>query len=345
MLVLASSHVSFIDRLLTGDQPLFGRRSGEFRLLPFDYADAARFFPDAAPAERLRAYGVFGGMPAYLAACDPALPLAENIRRRVLEPDAYLRREPLYLLAQERSVKEPAAFLSILRAIAEGQTQPNLIAQTAGFRSPADIGPHLERLQEFGLIERVTPVTAEPGGRISRYIIADPFLAFWFRFVQPAEALLERGLADRVLADLLSTPEGLDRFISRAQGPWERACADYLWRALRAGRLGDIEFDRLGPWWEGRAATGSAEIDLIGLDGRRPALVASCKWRAEWTKIGDLNDLRRAAARVGATDETPVVLFSRSGFDPGLIARAEEERITLVTPERMLEPTLVDGAP
>jgi uncharacterized protein len=160
-LILASSHVSYMDRLLQGDQPLFGRRTGELRLQRFDYADAGRFFPGYDPVDRLRAYGVFGGMPAYLAACEPDLSLAENIKRRILEPDAYLRSEPLYLLAQERTVSQPAAYLSILRTIAEGQTQPNLIAQAAGFRSPADIAPHLQRLQEFRLVERLLPVTAE----------------------------------------------------------------------------------------------------------------------------------------------------------------------------------------
>jgi AAA+ ATPase superfamily predicted ATPase len=340
VLVLASSHVAFMGRLLRGDQPLYGRRTGEFRLQPFDYFNAARFFPAYSAADRLRAYGIFGGMPAYLAACDPEASLAVNIRQRVLEDDAYLRREPLYLLAQERSVNQPAAYLSLLRAIADGQTQPNLIAMATGARSPADIAPTLERLQEFGLVERVRPVTAEPGGRISRYIVADPFLAFWFRFVQPAEALLERGFARRVLDDLFAQPEGLDRFFSRAQGPWEQACAEYLWRALGAGMLGELRFDRLGPWWEGRGATASVEIDLAGRAGQRTTLVASCKWRNEWMKSGDLDDLRRDAARLGADERTRYVLFSRSGFDSALVARAELERVLLVTPETMFSASL-----
>jgi hypothetical protein len=73
--------------------------------------------------------------------------------------------------------------------------------------------------------------------------------------------------------------------------------------------------------------------------------LASCKWRVEWTKIGDLNDLCRTAARVGATEETPVVLFSRSGFDPALVARAQTERVILITPADMLDPALIDRTP
>jgi uncharacterized protein len=288
---------------------------------------------------------VFGGMPAYLAACDPAVSLADNIRRLVLEDDAYLRREPLSLLAQERSVSQPATYLSVLRAIAAGRAQPHLIARAAGFRSPADIGPALARLQELGLVERVVPITASPRGRVSRYLLTDPFLAFWLRFVQPAEALLERGFADQVLADLLRGPDGLDRFLSRAQGPWERACADFLWRALQAGRLGSVRFERLGPWWEGRGATESAAIALVGQVGQDTTLVGACDWRDEYVGPADLSALRRMAAAVGGADDTPAVLFSRRGFDPALVAQARNESILLVTPEDMFAPAVVGAFP
>jgi uncharacterized protein len=154
MLILAGSHMAFMENLVLGGQALYGRRTGELRLAPFDYANAARFFPAASPVERLRAYGVFGGMPAYLSACDPATSLEENIRRIVLRDDAYLRREPQYLLTQERSVERPMTYLSILRAIAQGKTQPNDIAMTAGFRTATEIIPFLNRLREFRLVER-----------------------------------------------------------------------------------------------------------------------------------------------------------------------------------------------
>ncbi len=333
MVVLASSHVAFMEELVLGGRALYGRRTGELRVRPFDYAEAGLFFPSYSADDRLRAYGVFGGIPAYLAACRGELSLGENMRRTILADHAYLRREPQYLLSQERSVERPMGYLSILRAIAAGRTQPSEIALAAGFRSAADIAPFLERLREFRLVERLVPITAHDGGRISRYVVADWFLAFWFRFVQPSESALEQGVDEWVLRRRIQ-PE-LDRFISRAQGPWERACHDYLWRVLRSGYLGAIGFDRLGPWWSGRGEE-SAEIDLVGLDGRDVTLVASCKWRNEFAKLGDLHDLRRLATRVAATDTTLSVLFSRSGFDPALSAHAERDRtVLLVTPDQM----------
>lgn len=340
MLVLAGSHVAFMEQLVLGGQALYGRRTGELRLQPFDYFDAARFFPAYTPVDRLRAYAVFGGMPAYLAAGDPDRTIAENIRQTILSDDAYLRREPQYVLAQERSVERPTTYLSILRAIAEGHTQPNDIAMAAGFHSATAIGPHLERLRDFRLVERSVPVTASENGRISKYLLTDLFLAFWFRYVQPAEAALEQGAEDWVLQQRILP--GLDAFVSRPNGPWERACQQYLWRAFRHGLLGETGFDRLGWWWEGRGATGSVELDAAGLSGARITLAASCKWRNEFSKPGDLNELRRVAHRAGADDATRYVMFSRSGFDPALAAIAQAENVWLVAPEQMYDARLRD---
>lgn len=340
MLVLAGSHVAFMEQLVLGGQALYGRRTGELRLWPFDYANAAHFFADYGTQDRIRAYGVFGGMPAYLAACSLQRSLAENIRGVILDDDAYLRREPQYLLAQERSVERPTAYLSVLRAIAEGHTQPSDIAMAAGFQSAASISPHLERLRSFRLVERIVPVTAEAGGRVSKYLLTDLFLAFWFRYVQPTEAALEQGAADWVLQQRI-LPD-LDAFVSRAHGPWERACHEFLWRAFRRGLLGDAGFDRLGWWWEGRGAAESAEIDAVGMSGRRITLAASCKWRNEFTKLGDLHDLRRTAARAGAGDDVRYVLFSRAGFDPALVRQAEAENVWLVGVEQLYDERLRD---
>jgi AAA+ ATPase superfamily predicted ATPase len=341
MIVLAGSHVAFMEKLVLGGQALYGRRTGELRLQPFDYANAGRFFPAYSPEDRVRAYGVFGGMPAYLAAGDSGSSLAENIARVILSEDAYLRREPEYLLSQERSVNRPLGYLAVLRAIADGQTTPSDIASAAGFRSAADVTPILERLREFRLVDRIIPMHKPPTRvRISRYIIVDPFLAFWFRFVPPSEAALEQGAGSWVLQNRILP--NLDWFISRPQGPWERACQDYLWRAFRAGKLADVGFDRLGPWWEGRGASDSAEIDLLAMDGERVVLAGSCKWRNEYAKPGDLDALKLAAARAGATEATRYVVFSRSGFDPSLIARAAVENALLVTPADMYADDIVD---
>ena len=45
---------------------MYGRRTGQQQLLPFDYKAAGLFLPGWSPEDRIRAYAVCGGMPYYL---------------------------------------------------------------------------------------------------------------------------------------------------------------------------------------------------------------------------------------------------------------------------------------
>lgn len=66
-LFLCGSYVSFMEREVLGvSAPLYNRRTWALKLDPFDYAEAALFFPSYSPRARLEAYAVLGGMPSYL---------------------------------------------------------------------------------------------------------------------------------------------------------------------------------------------------------------------------------------------------------------------------------------
>jgi AAA+ ATPase superfamily predicted ATPase len=336
--ILAGSHVAFMEQSVLGGHALYGRRTGQFRIRPFDYFDAGRFFQTYTPADRIRAYAVFGGMAAYLDATDPNATIGENIARLMLGEHAYLRDEPAFLLAQERSVDRPAAYLSILRAIAAGRTQPSRIAQAAGFDSASDILRILERLQEFRLVERRVPVGTDPlHTRSSVYVLTDHLLRFWFTFLAPGAWALESGQRQWLLENEILPV--LDQYVSRAHGAWEDACRAYLWRAWGTKRLRH-RFTELGSWWQGRGQDEGVEIDALGLYEKKVVLAASCKWRNDYVTIGDLDALIAAAARAGANEETQYALFSRSGFDPKLVELARARDVLLVTPEEMFDPDL-----
>ena len=59
----------------------------------------------------------------------------------------------------------------------------------------AQRGRYLATLLGLGIIERVTPFNeASPKARRSIYRLADPFFAFWYRFVGGRTDLIEAGL-------------------------------------------------------------------------------------------------------------------------------------------------------
>lgn len=332
LLVLCGSYVHFMERVVLGSgAPTYGRRTAQHLVEPFDYWQAGLFFPAYEPADRLRTYAVLGGMPAYLSVFSDAHPLAQNIRRHLLPREQFLAQEANYLLAAQ-DVREQRVYASIFRALATGHHRPSEIAQELGMGGRADnIYPYLDRLLELRLVERRVPVTEQGAARSQRgqFHLADLYLAFWHRYISPNTSLLELGREDYVLQQrILPT---LDEYVSR---PFEDMCAQFL-RRMVARDAAPTVFDRIGRWWHD-----SEEIDLLALNGGEVVLAGECKWRNEWTKLGDLFTLKRRAGLVGAGPRTRYALFSRSGFDPNLVAAAASEQADLYTPADLFRPDL-----
>jgi len=94
---------------------------------------------------------------------------------------------------------------TILALVGQGCQRMSEIAGRLGKPATALTRPLL-RLQELDLIVRETPFGAdERNGKKSLYRLADPFLAFWFRFVQPNRSALENAPLSVIRAQLSAT--------------------------------------------------------------------------------------------------------------------------------------------
>lgn len=199
MLVLCGSQVSFMEKeVLAERSPLFGRRTGQRRLEPLEPVDAMHFFPEWSVKDRVLAYGIVGGMPAYLRRLNSKRSLEENLVREMLRPEGYLFDEVQFLLRSE--LTSPATYNSILAAVARGAERVGDIALSVGVDSTT-ANRYLHVLRELRLVEREVPIT-DPDplrSRKGRYRIADNFLAFHFRHLQPNISLVHAGRGARVL--------------------------------------------------------------------------------------------------------------------------------------------------
>lgn len=203
MLVLCGSQVSFMEKeVLAERSPLFGRRTAQLRLEPLRPEDATSFFEGWSARERVLAYGILGGMPAYLQRFDPARSLEENLLREVLRPEGYLFDEVQFLLRSE--LTHPTTYNSILAAVARGAEKVGDIALGVGVDSTT-ANKYLHVLRELRLVAREIPIT-DPDplrSRRGRYRIADRFLAFHFRHVQPSLSLIHAGRGSKVLEEFI----------------------------------------------------------------------------------------------------------------------------------------------
>ncbi|MCD8068815.1 MAG: ATP-binding protein, partial [Lachnospiraceae bacterium] len=196
-LILCGSSMSFMENQVLGYQsPLYGRRTGQFKILPFDYMDTGRWFPGYTSEEKALMYGVTGGVPLYLEQFSPDRTIRENLLDVLFHNNAMLFEEPANLLKQE--LREPATYNAIISAIASGKTKLSGISGTVGLESSL-CSKYIGNLITLGIVKRETPVT-EPNSKRPIYELEDFFFRFWYTFVPPNMSAIVSDRMERIYA-------------------------------------------------------------------------------------------------------------------------------------------------
>jgi AAA+ ATPase superfamily predicted ATPase len=330
MLIVCGSSMSFMERQVLGyNSPLYGRRTAQIKLLPFDYAAAAKWFPSYTPEERAVSFAVLGGVPMYLERFKPQRDVYQNILDCVMRPDAFLFEEPSNLLKQE--LREPQTYNAVITAIVAGKTKLSEIASSVGIDT-GSTAKYIDNLISLGVVKKETPLLSATSKK-TIYLIADPFFRFWYRFVPRNLAAIYAGR----IGDIFETAvkANLPDFMGLA---FEEICKEFL---LYRGRKLPFVIGRIGQWWGGNPKTKrQAQIDIVALGGdEKEAVVGSCKYRNEQTGLGVLDELKESAEAMGGNfDKTYYTIFSKSGFSPPLTAAAKADPfVRLITLNEMYE--------
>ena len=131
MLILCGSSMSYMeDHVLAYKAPLYGRRTAQMKILPFDFEETCRYFKNFTDEEKAYVYGIVGGTPQYLLQMSDKLSIEDNIKNTFLNPNSALFEEPENLLKQE--VREPALYNAIITAIATGASRMSEISGKIG---------------------------------------------------------------------------------------------------------------------------------------------------------------------------------------------------------------------
>lgn len=328
-LILCGSSLSFMkEQLLDSKSPLYGRRTAQIELKPFDFFESLPFFPGVEPQIAACVYGMVGGIPLYLRQYCPSLSLSDNIASMFLDSGSILYEEPSNLIKQE--VSKAAPYNAVISAMAAGAAQHNEIAVKAGIESAA-LDYYLKALMRIDLVQREEPIGGK-GGRKVLWQIKDNLFRFWHRFVGPQRAMVERGMG------ALATP-AIERGLPLFMGPvFESMCREWLWNQLAQGSLG-TDMSDVGRWWgNDPRARSQAEIDIVVVDGAVTTLVGECKWRNEPTDAEQLRKLDSRAWLAGADPATSRWLFSKSPYTQACIDLAQQmPSARLVTFDEMVE--------
>lgn len=317
-LILCGSNEGFMESEVLGSKsPLYGRRTMQIRVKPFDYLDAAHMLPGLSPEEKLAYYATFGGTPYYLSQIDLGTPYEENVRALLFDTMGMLYEEPLMLLRQE--LREPAQYNSILDAVGAGHTTPTRIAEHAGV-SPNSVGKYLKTLVSLGLIEKVAPFGEATSSRNARYRIKDPFFAYWYRFVSKYIGSIEEGVGSAAAA-YATAGQAFAAYLGKQ---FELVCLQWVRRESVAGRLpfAALEF---GQWWgTDPQAREETDIDVVAANkAERTLLVGECKWRSSFNETAAIETLEHRATLLRGFTRCYHVLFTKADVSEATRAKAE----------------------
>ena len=325
-LILCGSSMSYMeDHVLAYKAPLYGRRTAQFKINPFEFLEACRYFENFSDEDKALAYGIVGGTPQYLMQLDDKLSIEENIKNTHLNPSSSIFEEPTNLLKQE--VREPAIYNAVITAIATGSSKMNEISNKID-EDTSVCATYIKNLITLGIVKKESPY-GKKSTRKTIYSIEDNMFHFWYRFVPENTSISSRGAVD--LAYSRIAPE-LSSYMGSV---FEDICKQYLWKLLLEGKCA-VNFTDLGRWWGANPKTKSQEeIDIMGTD-KDTALFAECKWTNEKVDLGVLETLVERSTLFNYK-RTHFYLFAKAGFTKGCIDRANEMgNVTLVTYEDML---------
>ena len=325
-LILCGSSMSYMeDHVLSYKAPLYGRRTAQLKIDPFDFFESCRRFKKLSDVDKAMAYRIVGGTPQYLIQFDDNLSIEDNIKNTHLNPSSFIFEEPGNLLKQE--VREPATYNAIITAIATGSSKINEISNKVGANTSI-CATYIRNLIMLDIIKKESPY-GEKTTRKTIYTIKDNMFRFWYRFVPKNASIIAHGAAE--LAYKRIEPE----LSSYMGGVFKEICKQYLWKLLIDGKC-PVSFSDIGRWWGTNSKTKSQEeIDIVGTAGDS-ALFGECKWTNEKIGTGILETLVECS-NLFTYKKKHFYLFAKNGFTKGCTDKSSEmDNVTLVAYADML---------
>ena len=325
-LILCGSSISMMeDEVLSYKAPLYGRRTGQIFLKPFPFFEAKKFYPNTSFARCLGLYSIAGGNPSYLKIFNPRLSLETNIKRNILQPEAFLYNEVEFILREE--LREPRNYFAILKAIALGRNKISEIVNETGLPKGI-LHKYLFILEDIHIIQKEVSVTEKNPlkSRKGIYKLQDQFFKFWFKYILPNKGNIEEGRVDLVLKKIK------DDFNLIVSENYENAAKE----VINNHKSRFFPINKIGRWWDR-----NEEIDIVVLnEEENKILFGEVKWSNKPVGVDIYNSLKRKSLKVELHKDRSneyFCLFSKSGFTESMLKAAEKEKVTLFHKDKIIE--------
>ena len=234
--------------------------------------------------------------------------------------------DAVFLLHEQ--LGKPRNYMAIIEAIAAGEHTLTNIAEMAGI-SRSHISKYLAVLEDLGYVERKVPATVRrpEKSRKGRYVIVDPYMRFYFRFLHPNIGFIERGMSEQAISLIQNQ---LVNFIGKHT--FEELCRDWVSTQADSGKFSFLP-ERVGSFWNK-----NAQVDVLAINWRsKDILLGECKWVTRKVGKGVIQGLVEKTEHVLPKGKWTIhyVFFARDGFSGPARSEADALDATLVELDRM----------
>lgn len=316
MLALSGSQMGLMQKkILAYDAPLYGRDTAQLKLSPMPFSATKRFFPDYSDADRVAIYTMWGGVPAYWERLDLSLSVIDNLQRQLMSYQTWMTDESRTLL--QDFITEPHNYVAVLRAIADGLQSSGEISERVGLASN-QLSFYLSKLRDAGFVKREVPISQinYRDSRSGRYLVTDPYLRFYYRFLAAFQSRLALGQQQQVTQAIAET---LPQFIEA--NTWRELCRHWLLDASNNDEL-PLAVEHVGSEWKS-----DFTIDVVGINSEQKSLVlGDCYWRNRPVGVKAVRDLVRKTSTILPDHDGWTVyytLFSAAGWTAEAEAQSE----------------------
>lgn len=316
MLALSGSQMGLMQKkILAYDAPLYGRDTAQLKLSPMPFSATKRFFPDYSAADRVAIYTMWGGVPAYWERLDLSLSVIDNLQRQLMSYQTWMTDESRTLL--QDFITEPHNYVAVLRAIADGLQSSGDISERVGLASN-QLSFYLSKLRDAGFVKREVPISQinYRDSRSGRYLVTDPYLRFYYRFLAAYQSRLALGQQQQVTQAIAET---LPQFIEA--NTWRELCRHWLLDASNNDEL-PLAVEHVGSEWKS-----DFTIDVVGINSEQKSLVlGDCYWRNRPVGVKAVRDLVRKTSTILPDHDGWTVyytLFSAAGWTAEAEAQSE----------------------
>ena len=217
MIVFCGSVRTLLHKILFDEHsPLYGRLDQNIHLEPLGFYVLRDIFVDAGipePERHFRLFTMFGTNPRFYEIL-LQFDLLKTHTKEILEKSWFglmgLFSDELSKMLLPELKKMSHVYTGLLSAMAKGIQNATEIASQAGINTTS-LGNYLPFLiDDLDLVYKEIPVTEKSNSKNSRYVIKDPFILFWYRYIERNRTLLELGQTQRIVRQIMEDLPNLE---------------------------------------------------------------------------------------------------------------------------------------